>query len=255
MIILFKTISSLNKNLVEKCNLSRKLYSRDYRLLAKYKQDKDSIIENFKEEMPNNELKEKKIISNIKKGTNKKDKQSCKSSLDIKKHNRNVEKNKCGIPKTKKYFDIEKKIFKKLNYEDYVKNIRIIENKEYKKLARKKRRIRIALLLLFFFVLILPILDLSLEKITDGGLLGLLGLLSPTGSGDTGGTLGVEGRLVTLLSEGTWGNIEKIYLSTLFFYGIPFLLFVVIFILGMVYYYKKVIKYENIKFIKRLNKK
>ncbi|SBS93348.1 Plasmodium exported protein (Pm-fam-a like), unknown function [Plasmodium malariae] len=209
----------------------------------------------FKEEMPNNEVKEKINISNNKKGTNGKRKQSYINSLYTEEYGKIVEKNKSTIPKTKKYFDFEKKIFKELDYEDYVKNIRTIEHNEYKKLAHKKRRIRISLFLLFIFILILPILDISLEKLVDGGLLGLLYLLYPTKSDGTPVVYGVDGFLPTSLSKGTWGNLGKVCASTVFFYGVPFLIFVVIFILGMVYYYKKVIKYENIKYRKRLCKK
>ncbi|SBS93591.1 Plasmodium exported protein (Pm-fam-a like), unknown function [Plasmodium malariae] len=217
-------MNTLKENLDEKYNISRHLNTSNYRLLAKYKQEKDSSIANFKEEMPHKEVKEKKNISNNKKETEGKHKQSCRSSLYIEEYGKNIEKNKCGLTKTKKYFDFEKKIFKELDYEDYVKNIKNIDYKVHKKLARKKRRIRIALLLLFILILILPILDLSLEKITEGGLLGLLYLLYPT----SGEAPGVDGSLVTLLSKDGW---------------------------GMVYYYKKVIKYENMKFKKRLNKK
>ncbi|SBT86381.1 fam-l protein [Plasmodium malariae] len=247
----YNDMSSLNVYFEEECKFFRKLNARNYRLLTKHKHDKDSCIAKFIDETPNNEVNDKRYISNNKRGTDGKHKQSCRRSLYIKEYDRNVEKNKCVIPKTKKYFDFERKIFKELDYEDYVKNSKIIEYIEYKKLARKKRRIRIALLLLFIFILILPILDLSLEKFTEGGLLGLLYLLYPT----SGGPPGVDGSLVTLLSKDGWGNLVKICASTTFIYGVPFLIFVVIFILGMVYYYKKVIKYENIKLKKRLCKK
>ncbi|SBS99033.1 Plasmodium exported protein (Pm-fam-a like), unknown function [Plasmodium malariae] len=200
------------------------------------------------------EVKKEENIYNNKKGTNGKHKKSCRNSLYNGKYGKNIEKNISGIPKTKKYSIFEKKIFKELYYEDYVKNIKSIEYEEYKKLARRKRRIRIALLLLFFMVLAIPILDISLEKITEGGLLGLLHLLYPTGT-DTNPLSGIEGHLDSLLSQGTWNILGKICASTTFIYGVPFLIFVVIFILGMVYYYKKVIKYENTKFRKKLNLK
>ncbi|SBS96044.1 Plasmodium exported protein (Pm-fam-a like), unknown function [Plasmodium malariae] len=245
---------TLNDNLEEKCNICRKLYNRNDRLLAKCKQGKDSSNANFKEEMPNNEVKEKIYISNNKKGTDGKHKQSCRSSLYIEEYGKNIEKNKCGLTKTKKYFDFEKKIFKELDNEDYVKNIKNIDYKVYKKLARKKRRIRIALLLLFILILILPILDLSLEKFKAGGLLGLLRLLYPTGNGGDD-VLGVGGHLTSLLGEVSSGNINKVCVLSIFFYGVLLLIFVLTFILGMIYYYKKVIKYENVKFRKRLNKK
>ncbi|SBS93668.1 Plasmodium exported protein (Pm-fam-a like), unknown function [Plasmodium malariae] len=248
-------MSSLNVYFEEKCNFFRKLNTRNYRLLTKHKHDKDSCIAKFKEETPNNEVKEKRYISNNKRGTDGKHKPSYRRSLYIREYDRNVEKNKCVIPKTKKYFDFERKIFKELDYEDYVKNCKIIEYKEYKKILCKKRRIQIALILLVILVLILPILDLSLETFIDGGLLGSLELLSPVNSTGGGVASGVQGSLITLLCQSNWGMLQKISASTLFFYCVPFFIFVVIFILVMIYYYKKVISYENIKFKKRLNKK
>ncbi|SBS93229.1 Plasmodium exported protein (Pm-fam-a like), unknown function [Plasmodium malariae] len=209
-------MNSLNKYLDEKCSFRRKLNSRKYPLLAQYKQGKDLCITNSKEEIPDNEVNKQKNISINKKGSNGKHKQSCRSSLYVQKYGKNVDQNKCIIPKTKKYSDYEQKIFKELDYNDYLKNIKIIEDKEYRKVKRKKRRIRISLLLLFFLVLMMPILDLLLEKLTAGGLLGSLGLFYINTVGDVNTISGV---------------------------------------LGMIYYYKKVIKYENIKFKKRINKK
>ncbi|SBT00543.1 Plasmodium exported protein (Pm-fam-a like), unknown function [Plasmodium malariae] len=249
-------MSPLNKNLDEKRKLHRKLNAVSHRLLTKYKQDKDSNISIFKEITPNNKAKRKKCISNNKKGANRKYKKSYKSSLYVQEYGKNIQKNKCNIPKTKQYSNYEKKIFKELDYKDYLKNIKIIENKEYKKVARKKRRVRMALLLLFFSVLIVPILDLSLVKLTDGGLLGFLGLLTTkTVDNSVIPKVEVGGILNTLFNMEGLSESRTIYAINVLFYCVPFLIFVVIFILGMVYYYKKVIKYENIKFRKRLNKK
>ncbi|SBS95534.1 Plasmodium exported protein (Pm-fam-a like), unknown function [Plasmodium malariae] len=251
----YSDMSSLNKNVDEKYNLRRKLNPRDYRVLAKYNQDINSSIANSKGEIPNNKVKKRIYISNNKKGAKGKHEHLCRSALYNEEYDKSVDKNKFCVPKIKKYFDFEKKIFKELDYEDYLRNIKTIEYKEYKKLLCKKRRIQIALILLVILVLILPILDLSLEKFIDGGLLGSLDLLSPVESKGGGVASGVQGSLITLLSQSNWGMLEKISASTIFFYCIPFLIFVVIFILVMIYYYKKVINYENIKFKKRLSKK
>ncbi|SBT00415.1 Plasmodium exported protein (Pm-fam-a like), unknown function, partial [Plasmodium malariae] len=248
--------SSLNKYLDDKCDILRKLNPKSYRLLAKNNEDKNYFIVNFNEETPHNKVAQKKCITNNKKGTNGKQKSSNSSSLYIEEYNRNNEKSKPGISKEKKYFNFEKKIFKELDYKDYIKNVKIIDDKEYKKISRKKRRIRIALLLLFFFVLILPILDLSLEKLKCGGLMGLLGLLNSKNENVSGiRTFDVEGGLITLFNIGEFGASKAITLSTILFYCLPLLIFVVIFIVYMVYYNKKVIKYENVKFTKRINKK
>ncbi|SBS98983.1 Plasmodium exported protein (Pm-fam-a like), unknown function [Plasmodium malariae] len=252
-------MSHSNKNLGEKCNLQRKLNARNDLLLAKCKLVKDLSVEKFKVEIPNNGVKEKKYISNNKKETNGKHKSNCGSSLYNEQYGKNVENNNWCIPKTKKYSYLEKKIFKELDYKDYLRNIKIIEDNKCKKLAHRKFRIRIALLLLFFLVLILPILDLSIEKFTDGGLMGLLGLLYPTkDAAKSQGSMvlhGIDGILIKLLNIEDWGVSKAIRGSTIFFYCIPFFIFIVIFILGMIYYYKKVIKYENVKFKKRLNRK
>ncbi|SCP03021.1 fam-l protein [Plasmodium malariae] len=252
----YNNVSSLNKYYNEKCNLRRKLNTRNYRLLEENKQNKDTFIVNFKEVMPHKGVKQKGCLSNNKNRINRKQKQLCRSSLYTEKYSKNVEKYKCCTPKTKKYCEYEKKIFKKLDYKDYVKNIKIIDDKEYKKLSCKKRRIRITLLLLFFLVLIFPILDLSLEKLECGGLLGLLGLLYPTKTeaSSPGGMIvhGIDGLLIKWFSINDWGASKAISTLNVLIYCIPFLIFIVIFILGMIYYYKKVIKYENIKFKKKI---
>ncbi|KAI4840215.1 hypothetical protein MKS88_001573 [Plasmodium brasilianum] len=249
-------MNPLNKNLDKRHKSCGKLNTLYYRFLAKYKREKDSYIANFKDEMPHKVMKEKQCISNNKKGTDGKYNYSYRSSLYIEEYGKNAKKNKYGISKTEKYCDIEKKIFKELDYKDYLKNVKIIEDKEYKNLSRKKSRIRISLLLLFLLILILPILDLSLENIRKDGLLGLLGLLNTTNR-TVGGisTIDVEGGLITLLNIGEWGASKAIPLSIILFYCLPFFIFVIIFIIVMVYYYKKVIKYENIKFRKKINKK
>ncbi|SCN12005.1 fam-l protein [Plasmodium malariae] len=172
----YNDMNTLNKYLDERCSFRRKLNSRKYPLLAQYKQGKDLCIANSKEEIPGNEVIKQNNISNNKKGANGKHKQSCRSSLYVQKYGKNVDQNKCIIPKTKKYSDYEQKIFKELDYNDYLKNIKIIEDKEYKKVKRKKLRIRISLFFLFILVLMMPILDLLLEKLATGGLLGSLGL-------------------------------------------------------------------------------
>ncbi|KAI4841025.1 hypothetical protein MKS88_000793 [Plasmodium brasilianum] len=184
------------------------------------------------------------------------DLQPSKISLYIEEYGKNVVNNKHGIPKTIKYFDFDKKIFKELDNKDYLKNIKTIGDKEYKKLTRKKLIIRIALLLLFFFIFIVPILDLSLEKFSGVGLLGLLGPLTTKNESMAGiSKVTVGGLLITLFKLGEWAESKSINTSIILFYCVSFLIFVVKFILVMVYYYNKVIKYENRKFRKKLNKK
>ncbi|KAI4833603.1 uncharacterized protein MKS88_000080 [Plasmodium brasilianum] len=216
-------------NLNAKCKLSRKLNIINYRLLTKYKPNRDSYSIKFEDELPHNRVKQNKCVTTNKKGANVKHKISRLSSLYIEEYCKNNEKNKPDIPKTNEYSNFEKQIFKELDYKDYLKNIKEIEDKEYKKLSH-----------------------LSLENFVTGGLLGSLGLIYLS---KKGGSESVEGLFSTLFDIEKWGNSDKILAANLFFYCIPFLIFVIIFILGMIYYYKKVIKYENIKFKKKINNK
>ncbi|SBS91963.1 Plasmodium exported protein (Pm-fam-a like), unknown function [Plasmodium malariae] len=165
-------------NLNAKCKLNRKLNIINYRLLAKYKPNRDSYSIKFEDELPHNRVKQNKCVTTNKKGANVKHKISRLSSLYIEEYCKNNEKNKPDIPKTKKYSNFEKQIFKELDYKDYLKNIKEIEDKEYKKLSH-----------------------LLLEKLVKGGLLGSLGLLYLN---KNGAAQSLEGLLSTLFEIEKW---------------------------------------------------
>ncbi|SBT85717.1 fam-l protein [Plasmodium malariae] len=153
--------SEFNKSLVESYNNRSNLYKRNYRLMAKYKRDKLSTTVCLKEEVQNG-VQDKKDINNNEKWDEYKKKQSCgSSSMSTRGHKKN-KKNKSCIFETNKYSNLEKKIFKELDYVDFLRNNRTISNKIYKKIMRKKCSLRIVLpLLLLLFLLITFILDLS----------------------------------------------------------------------------------------------
>ncbi|SBS96189.1 hypothetical protein PMALA_051930 [Plasmodium malariae] len=106
---------------------------RTYRLLEKCKQGDVSNIVVLKHVIPNGELEDKTDISNNEKGDKRKYKQLNRSSFSNVEQNKHSKKNKSYIFETKKYSHLEKKIFKELDYLDFIKNNNTISDKVYKK--------------------------------------------------------------------------------------------------------------------------
>ncbi|KAI4836004.1 fam-l protein [Plasmodium brasilianum] len=175
--------------------------------------------------MSNNEFNRKKNICNKVKENTEKHRHSHKGSL---------------------YFEGE------LDYKDSLKNYKIINYKEYEKLIRRKRGIKIVSISLFILLLIIPILDFSLKHFLQKGLLELSGLLIVDLYLKSSSGKDLEGSISSLFSSISVVDHTTIFLiSNIFLYCLPIFILAVIFILGMVYYYRKVIKYENIKFRKK----
>ncbi|SBS94901.1 Plasmodium exported protein (Pm-fam-a like), unknown function [Plasmodium malariae] len=160
--LFIKGRNTLNKSLDESYNDCRKLYKRNFRLLSKYKKNKDSSIVCLNEVI-RNEVYDKNDICNNENMNTEKRKQTNSSSSMIEGYNKSYMKKKSCFFETKKYSRLEKKIFKELNYVDFLKNNRTISDKVYKKIVRKKFALRISLpLLLFVLLLISILLDKSL---------------------------------------------------------------------------------------------
>ncbi|SBS92007.1 Plasmodium exported protein, unknown function [Plasmodium malariae] len=134
-------ISIIKKPVDENYNIGKKLDARKYRILVKYKQDEDSSILYFKEVIPNYASNEKKDISNYEKNTTEKKEQSNKSSYVSSGLNKEHIKNKSCMFETKIYSHMEKKIFKELDYMDFLQNNRTISDKFFRSVAFKKYRI------------------------------------------------------------------------------------------------------------------
>ncbi|SBT01219.1 hypothetical protein PMALA_080620, partial [Plasmodium malariae] len=110
----------------EHFELDRKSETINYRLLAKYKQDKYSNALGLKEEMTNNEMKKKKDISNNMEGYTGKRKHSNGSPSEFKGNCKSyMKKNKCMF-ETINYSHFEKKIFKEMDFMDFLKNNKTI---------------------------------------------------------------------------------------------------------------------------------
>ncbi|SBT00156.1 Plasmodium exported protein (Pm-fam-a like), unknown function [Plasmodium malariae] len=238
----------------------RKLYMQNYRSLAKY-EDKDSNIAWLKEKMSNNGMYENKDICYNEMRILGKSQRSNRNSGKSTGENKQVIKNNSCTFETKKYSRYEKKIFKELDFGNFLKNNRTISNKLYNKIMRKKYGLRLSLPLLFLLLLstslLLDFMGLGLIRT----LCYVLKIIKP----------GCLSQLQKLLVNSdfkeffesidtikvTVGNTTKdvhFYVTGffgIFIYLLPFILFGVTLILKVVYYHKKVKKYEKIKFRKR----
>ncbi|SCP02983.1 fam-l protein [Plasmodium malariae] len=267
-----------NKPLKEKCKFHKKINTRNYRLLAKHKHDNDSLITGLKENVPNNKVPKRKDIShneNIR--TEKKELLNrCSSSSTV--VDKKAIKNKSRIFETKKYSHLEKKIFKELDYENFLKNNRSISDKTYKNIIIKKYGLRLALpVLLFLILFIVFIINFSLGFSTakvswDSGLFGLSDYIKNFEVGEDllskvlnwlkekspwlwkHYVVGTRTDVCDLCNVATNNLDVKCILGQLFgyiFYFVPFIILGVTFISWIIYYHKKVKKYQKIKLRKR----
>ncbi|SBT85977.1 fam-l protein [Plasmodium malariae] len=258
-------MSTFNKYLDENYIYSRKIHGTTYRILSKYKQDKYSNALGLKEEMTNNGMTKKKDISNNMEGYTGKRKHSNGSPSEFKGNCKSyMKKNKCMF-ETKNYSYFEKKIFKEMDYMDFLKNNKAISKTSYRKIIRKKCVLLFVLPLLMFFLLsVLPIVDLSWGLVDGKALWDAIGFWKILKEWGKSGWLNAV--YVSLKeSEWFWKPIvsnssicttasESCVLGRLFrilIYGLPFLILGITFISRVVYYHRKVKKYERIKFRQR----
>ncbi|SBT00773.1 Plasmodium exported protein (Pm-fam-a like), unknown function [Plasmodium malariae] len=137
----------------ENCSLGRKIKTRNYRSLAKYKQNNDLNNVCLKEVVSNNVQREKKDISN-----NEKNRKSNRNLLNKAKYYTDVIDYNNGMFDGK-HFHFEKKLIKKQFYDDYLDKNRKISNIALKKIKFRSYGFGIAIFILFFLLGIgLPIL-------------------------------------------------------------------------------------------------
>ncbi|SBT85443.1 fam-m protein [Plasmodium malariae] len=245
-------LSTFNKSFCEIYRLNGKLNARTYRLLAKYKHDKNSNIVELKEGISNSGMCIRKYFSNNERETIGKKKQSNRDSLNDDGVKEEALKNKSCIFGTKKYSYFENKIFKELDNAEYLEKNNRISDKTYNKIKFKKRRLRFSLvLLLFILILVVPLIDLSIYNVYGKELLSALGLLTLS-TGYSGYFPEVSGSLKAPLGLKDSMFREVIRVPTIIKYCIPILIIFVVLMLSIVYYYKKVMKYEKIKFMEKL---
>ncbi|SBS95145.1 Plasmodium exported protein (Pm-fam-a like), unknown function [Plasmodium malariae] len=238
---------------------------RAHRLMAKYTQDKGLNIVGLKEELPCYGKNEKKNICKNEKKNKEKKKQSKENLLNKEGIHKQDKKNNFFIFETKKYSHLEKKIFKELDYENFIKNNRTIRGKLYKNIILKKYGLRLSVpLSLFLSLTISLILDLFVGCGFINGLRLFLRVYAP------GFWKSLPAKIYNFLGNSlaetlkplwtykSWvgSKIEtKVYVSTGLFgfiiYFLPFIILGFILIFWIIYYHKKVKKYEKIKFRKR----
>ncbi|SBT85722.1 fam-l protein [Plasmodium malariae] len=248
----------------EKFNHNRKLQEKTCLSLTKYNQDNSSCIVGLNEEISRSgkDVRTHMYNNEVDKVSKK---QLNKSSMNNKRGHKNDKKNKSCIFETKKYSRLEKKIFKELDFSNFLRSNRTISNKLYKKITLKKYGLRIVIpLLLFLLLLISLILDLS----GSYGIINVLSTKMKTLGSNVWKTFGQNfGYLIgktlgdylrPLFTEPSWASTSdpaKVFATTGLFgfivYIIPFMILGVTFISWIIYYHRKVKKYEKIKFRRR----
>ncbi|KAI4841582.1 fam-l protein [Plasmodium brasilianum] len=267
----FNNDCMFNKYIDENCEYARKLDSITYRLLSKYKKDTDSYVVCLKGDLPNNIVNEKRDVTYNESVVVAKNNQICRNALNNSGRHKQDKRSKSCVFETKRYSHMEKKIFKELDYMDFLQNSRTISDKIYKKIIFKKFALRLVLPVMLFLLLSLSFsLDFYGGYGLRAGLFKILNLYA--------GDLWYNSFHIFLKSsflssftksmgkvKNTWNKAssarEKRVLidgSDYVFGFISFLIyFSTFFILGFTiisavfYYHKKVKKYEKIKFRKR----
>ncbi|SCN11993.1 fam-l protein [Plasmodium malariae] len=262
----YHDVCTHSKFLNKRSNNCGKINERTYRLLGKCIKDNYSNILGLKEEIPNSVEHKKKDITYITKKPSKKKEQSLRNPSKFLGCHKSAMKKKASIFETKKYSYLEKKIFKELDYENFLINNKIISDKLYKKIICKKYRLRITLPLLFFLLLSLSlILDFTEGCGLIYGLFKIIIIVNPT-MNSTGKSYVVLESLANSLKDSPLEWLFKsvvrqtngktfVYRITGFFgfliYIVPFFILGAILVSGLLYYHKKVKKYQKIKFKKR----
>ncbi|SBS92054.1 Plasmodium exported protein (Pm-fam-a like), unknown function, partial [Plasmodium malariae] len=265
---------TLKKYLDESCNHGKTICTRTYRLLVKYKQEKDSSTLGLKEQIPINGNHEKEDISKNENDDSRKKKQLNIFPSKIESGHIVAMRNKSRTFETKKYTHLEKKIFKELDYTDFLKKNNTISDKIYKKIVCRKYGLRVVLpLLIFLFLLIIFIVDVSFGFAGKHSLLHELGLnkgylnsltkeepwssilvgLNKFGlflKHTTTDTVGAEicawcDKTTEVTNYCVLGHFFRILI-----HFVPFIILSITIISGIIYYHKKVKKYEKIKFRK-----
>ncbi|SBT85816.1 fam-m protein [Plasmodium malariae] len=168
---------TFNKFADAKYKHGRNLDPITLRLLAKYKQDKDSHILGLKQNKSNNNEHEKYNITINEKGNKKKNKKSDKSSLNKAQYYMEVIDYNNGMFDGK-HFHFEKKWIKKKDYDNFLKKNRTICDISLRKIRFRKYGIGVAIFVIFSLCAAaidvlprLPFLNTAWEKLEEGNIL------------------------------------------------------------------------------------
>ncbi|KAI4840208.1 fam-l protein [Plasmodium brasilianum] len=247
--------STHNTLLDEFCKHCRKFYARNYRSLGIHNQKWDSHIVCLKEEIQNGKYVKNDASNNEKWGEDKKkllsenlpyNEKGCKKD----------KKNKFCLFETNRYSYLERKIFKELDFEDFLKNNKTISGKLYKKIIRKKCSLRIAIPLM---LLLLLSLALTVEFSLGYGISNVLYYVFYQSLGKS-----AVDKIGEYLKNDSFGRMFKQILTVkgkqksalvhnMFIFLTYCSLFLILgfaFISVVFYYHKKVKKYQKMKFRK-----
>ncbi|KAI4837512.1 hypothetical protein MKS88_003989 [Plasmodium brasilianum] len=260
-------MSSISKSLDDENYIERKLNARNYRLLAKCKNNNDSSMIGLKFFPYNEEIEIKH--KTVEESSKAKNKYSNGSSSKYAKDHKQIATDKSNIFETKKYSNLEKKIFKELDYFDFLEKNRTISNKVYQQTIFKKYRLRIFAPVALILLLSIYI---TLDMYSFYGLEGILTQILVYCFGNDWynslhkilkdhslkwlfkSTEKVKNYLGKM-EQGKWKAItQHVYVENFFgyiVYVVPLIILGITLILGIFYYHKKVKKYQKLKFKKR----
>ncbi|SBT85660.1 fam-m protein [Plasmodium malariae] len=140
-----------NKYFFDNYNNDRKLGIRKYRLLAKYKLDKDSNISLLKGDSINNERCKKNYVSSSEKWANENNKKINRNLLNKAQYYTEVVDYDSGMFDGK-HFHFEKKWIKKKDYENFVEKKRRIGDIALKKIKLRSYSFGVAQFFIFFLL-------------------------------------------------------------------------------------------------------
>ncbi|SBS92919.1 Plasmodium exported protein (Pm-fam-a like), unknown function [Plasmodium malariae] len=230
-----------------------KLNKGIYRLLGKCEKGVFSNVRDLDLKIPNNKKKtnEQLFTNDIEKWEEEKKEKLYRSKLIKEKLIKKLMKNKYTmLHRTYTYY--EKKIMNGLNDKAFFKKMILINDKEYKKLKRKKYGLRLFFLILFFaMVITIPILGVLFGE-------SLKTLCSTSGSGGeppnpSGSPASSGSWLSSFFSFCLENPISSELVYTIIIYCVPILILGIILILCIFYYYKRAIKNKKIKFLEEFN--
>ncbi|SBS97126.1 Plasmodium exported protein (Pm-fam-a like), unknown function [Plasmodium malariae] len=246
-------MSRFNKILDENYGSDKKLDTRIYRLLGNCVKGIFANVGDLELKISYNKKKNKKqLFTTDNEKWNKENKEKLyRSALIKEKLIKQLMKNKSTMLH-KSYNYYEKKIMNGLNDKAFFKKMMLINDKNYKKLKRKKYGLRLFLLLLLFVVvLMIPILDLSLSNSNNSiYLLTLLcQILGYSSTSDSQSLQAGSGGVDTpsLSSFCSKNSTTALKVSSILIYCVPILILAIMLILGIFCYYRKIIKHKQIK--------
>ncbi|SBS96413.1 Plasmodium exported protein (Pm-fam-a like), unknown function, partial [Plasmodium malariae] len=141
--------STLNKFLCDNYNIGIKIETKNYRLLAKYKQDKDSNYIRLKEDIQNNRQCQKNNIYNNEIGFKGKNKKTISSKLNKAEYYTEYIDYNNGMFDGK-HFHFEKKWIRKKDYNNFLEKNRRIRDIALKKIKFRNYGFGVAIFVLFF---------------------------------------------------------------------------------------------------------